>query len=154
MKTIQKVKAGGSKFSKDSLGVLHLQDLMKAIKRGEIEKIGLENPLLEAITQAIQKGSEDGMYYLVREDPKFRDFKFSFIGTGHQSVAKAPQNLTTKNLFHQKCRKCHMDTPVIRISIFDRFFGKTLFSFLTIECGELILEGEVKYEDLLKEEWS
>ena len=165
--------------SKNHLELLHLQDLMRLIRRTAhkmkgkeprkvmkaIEtKVKIADPLLRAIVRAILNGSEDGRFYKVINDPIICDLKFCFIGPNFQPVAKAPHNLITKDVYHEKCKSCSKNIPIIQIhlnvvikrktyrALGEEFqeVSETRIGFLAIECGKLKVGGEITYEDLLR----
>lgn len=131
------------------------QDVIK-ITKAVIETTKFDHPIIRAVILGILRGSKDGMFYEIKNDPKVRDGKFSFLGTDMQHVAKAAHNLTTNGLYHVRClvhksQDCPGIIPVIELHIelptkVRKYRGgkaeeveelKSHILFLTIECGEL-----------------
>ena len=140
---------------------LHLQDWMKilryAARRAKTpkeafkiieEKETIRDPILRAVIEGILKGSKDGRFYKVLNDPKIKDFDFCFIGKNHQPVARAPKNLTLQGLYQIKCRVCSQQTPIIQIYFYLK--NRLKIGFLSIEEGEVKIDGEIEYQELLR----
>lgn len=162
-------------LSKNGNPGFHTQDLMKLIryasnaarkeekKEGAIEeriikrveeKIELKGDLVQAITSALIRGSKDGRYYEVKGNKDIKDFRFSFIKGEKEefegdNIAKAPHNLTPRDVFHQRCKKHHKLVPLIEVYLRKRGYQEARIGWILI-CDKIQLTGEVSYEDLRK----
>lgn len=175
------------KTAKNHLRPLHSQNLIKVIKekalrmkgqdkvkimRAVVKTLKLDHPILRAIILAILKGSKDGRFYEIENDPEIRDMRFFFLGKDLQEVAKVAHNLTCDGLYDVRCQvqkfpDCPRLIPVIELHVelpekviklrgvkaFSEEETKTHFIFLTIECGEIRVAEpgeEITLEMLLK----
>jgi hypothetical protein len=154
--------------SQNHLKPLHFQDIMRVVRRSSLQMKGkspdeimrailkeleIEDILIRTLTRGFLDGSEDGRHYEIKGNPQVKDLLYGWIGPApyHQLVAKAPHNLTTKDLYHARCSQCGKPTPVLVIQFEDEVWGPSSIS-LTLECGKPVLKGKeyIAYENLLR----
>jgi hypothetical protein len=141
--------------------LLHTDDFIVGIKTGQIGKGNIDqikHPLLREVAKAIMiEGPTPDFHAYQRHRPngalKFECSLLLADLVPHPTVKPAPhlQNLPGTEklpdwLETVKCRKCGKDIPLIKISKAG-FDHRPRVALLTIECGEVILSGNL--QDLL-----
>lgn len=130
----------------------HPQKSSKELLEILIEKIKIE-PFLKTLAFAFFEAKIPQKEYQVLDDPNFVDFSFSFLNFNLEEIAPCLKNLSLKNLYQSNCKKCKRSLPLVQLKLKrENLSGRpaTKFAFFTIECGEIKIEGEFNFEDLLR----
>lgn len=127
---------------------LHTQDLLAAIAQNTIDVCAIQDPILKAVANVLQLSNRNGTSYSVKGNPLVKDLKFCLIGKNHSKITPITQDLGAANLYNEPCQSCSKPTILIQISL--KIAGEIRIGFLTIECGEIRVRGEIFYEDLLR----
>ncbi len=114
------------------------------------------DPLLQAIFTAWKKKKIKGEWYQAKETLKTESFSFAFLGV------RGKPELEPKNLWLMKCRVCGNKFPALIIQ--KTYYSKEivpgrwerkrkterLSSLLTVEGGQMYLDGFLQLPDLVK----